>query len=251
MVTVGSGCWMTDAMGVVHAEGRPAATRTQHAIRVLVLLAECGEPPRESDPTDAVRAIRSELRLQAMDFWMRNPDYLADELVTMVEAGKVHEGYLDVAWSLLNDLEPDLRWYPMPRWFFGAYEQLDDAFSILETYGLAMLNRTGQPGKKSQRNQFFLTQAGADAAVALEEEPVLNWYAKQVKLVKLVAGDDVGQRLKDRQYQQATYAGTELGLDIAPIAPRVQHRLAVLRASAPTESRMPVNAGVDSTEGYA
>ncbi|WP_147457442.1 hypothetical protein [Micromonospora sp. CV4] len=242
---------MTEATGAIHAEGRPAATRTQHAIRVLVLLAECGEPVRDGDPTNAAKAIRSELRLQAMDFWMRNPDYLADELVTMVDAGKIHDGYLDVAWSLLNDPEPDLRWYPMPRWFFGAYEQLDDAFAMLETYGLATLKRTGQPGKKSQRNQFFLTQAGAEAAVELAEEPVLGWYAKQVKRVKLVAGDDVGQRLKDRQYQQATYAGTELGLDIAPIAPRVQQRLAALRASAPAQSITSVAAGADSTGGYA
>ncbi|SCF19220.1 hypothetical protein [Micromonospora saelicesensis] len=186
-----------------------------------------------------------------MDFWMRNPDYLADELVTMIEARKIHDDHLNVAWSLLNDPEPDLRWYPMPRWFFGAYEQLDDAFAMLETYGLAMLQRTGQPGKKSQRNQFFLTQEGADAAIELAEEPLLGWYAKQVKRVKLVAGDDVGQRLKDRQYQQATYAGTELGLDIAPIASRVQHRLAALRASVLTQSRTIVAASADSTGGYA
>ncbi|NUT53507.1 MAG: hypothetical protein HOV94_40400, partial [Saccharothrix sp.] len=68
-----------------------------------------------------------------MDFWLRNPDYLADELVSMVEAGTADAGYLNTARSLLDDPEPDLRWYPMPRWFFGAYEQLDDAFSILET----------------------------------------------------------------------------------------------------------------------
>jgi hypothetical protein len=58
-----------------------------------------------------VKAIRSELKLQAMDFWMRNPDYLADELVTMVQAGKIDGRFLNVAWSLLNDPEPDLHWY--------------------------------------------------------------------------------------------------------------------------------------------
>jgi hypothetical protein len=80
------------------------------------------------DPVGTVQAIRSELRLQAMDSWMRNPDYLADELVTMIEAGELEDGYLDVAWSSLNDPESDLHWYPMPRWFYGAYEQLGDAF---------------------------------------------------------------------------------------------------------------------------
>lgn len=180
-----------------------------------------------------------------MDFWMRNPDYLADELVTLVEGGTIVHGFLDTARSLLNDPEPDLHWYPMPRWFFGAYEQLDDAFALLETYGLATLKRTGQPGKKSQRNQFYLTQAGADAAVELAHDPVLGWYARQVKLVALVAGDDVGQRLKDRQYEQATYAGTELGLDIAPIAPRVRERLDFIQAFRPAAA----GAAADGTDG--
>lgn len=181
----------------------------------------------DQDPVGAVKAIRSELRLQAMDFWMRNPDYLADQLVDLVESGKISRGYLETAKSLLDDPEPDLHWYPMPRWFYGAYEQLDDAFTLLETYGLATLRRTGQPGKQSQRNQFYLTQAGVDAALELAQDPVLGWYDKQVKLVALVAGDDAGARLKARQYERATYAGTDLGLDIAPIAPRVRERLEV------------------------
>ncbi|WP_328647143.1 hypothetical protein OHS58_03785 [Amycolatopsis sp. NBC_00348] len=180
-----------------------------------------------------VKSVRSELRLQAMDFWLRNPDYLADELVSMVEAGTADSSYLVTARSLLDDPEPDLRWYPMPRWFFGAYEQLDDAFSLLETYGLASLRRTGQPGKQSKRNLFFLTDAGAAAVAELSTDPILGWYAEQVKLVALVAGDDGGQALKDRQYRQATYAGTDLGVAIAPIAPRVRERLEALSAAAP------------------
>jgi hypothetical protein len=204
---------------------RPSATRTQHAIRLLVLLAECGDPVHGEGPAEAVTVIRSELRLQAMDFWMRNPDYLADQLVEMVENGKIEDSFLNTARALLDDPEPDLHWYPMPRWFFGAYEQLDNAFTLLETYGLASLARTGAPGKKSQRNQFYLTHAGALAAAELAKDPVLGWYDKQVKLVALVAGEDVGKRLKARQYEQATYAGTELGLTIAPIASRVRERL--------------------------
>jgi hypothetical protein len=237
-------------MEAAAADGRPAATRTQHAIRLLVLLAACGEPAMPGDPAGAVQAIRSELRLQAMDFWMRNPDYLADELVSMVEAGELQDSFLDTAWSLLNDPEPDLHWYPMPRWFYGAYEQLDDAFALLETYGLATLKRTGEPTRKSQRNQFFLTRAGATAAAELANEPVLDWYAKQVNLVKIVAGDDNGQSLKDRQYRQATYAGTELGLDIDPIAPRVRQRLAAKQTSTLISSEPAAAASADIAGGH-
>lgn len=211
---------------------RPAHTRTQHAIRLLVLMDRTGEVVADGDPSAAVKAVRSELRLQAMDFWMRNPDYLADELISGVESGALAAGMLDVARSLLDDPEPDLHYYPMPRWFYGAYEAIDDAMALLETYGLATFRRSGEPGSKSYRNLMFLTAAGERAVVELAADPVLGWYVRQAELVELVAGDTVGSKLKERQYEQATYAGTELGLDIAPIAEHVRSRLDGFRSSA-------------------
>lgn len=204
---------------------RPSHTRTQHAIRLLVLLDRTGEAVLHGDPDAAVKAVRSELRLQAMDFWMRNPDYLADELITQFEVGDLEHSYVETARGLLDDPEPDLHWYPMPRWFYGAYEAIDDAVALLETYGLAIFRRTGVPGAKSQGNQLFLTGKGAEAVAELGKDEVLSWYLRQADLVALVAKDTVGSKLKDRQYEQSTYAGTELGLIIAPIADQVRHRL--------------------------
>lgn len=210
---------------------RPSHTRTQHALRLLVLMDRTGEPSTEGDPPVAIKAVRSELRLQAMDFWMRNPDYLADEVISQVLDGKLPNTYLKVARSLLDDPEPDLHYYPMPRWFYGAYEAIDDAMSLLETYGLATFRRSGTPGTKSHRNQLFLTADGAAAVAEIASDPVLGWYTRQTELVAQVAGCTVGSKLKDRQYEQATYAGTELGLDIAPIAEHVRKRLDGLDAA--------------------
>lgn len=216
---------------------RSPHTRTQHALRLLVLLDRTGGEVLEGDPVGAVKAVRSELRLQAMDFWMRNPDYLADELISQVEEGMLDSRYLDVARSLLDDPEPDLHYYPMPRWFYGAYEAIDDAMALLETYGLAVFRRSGEPGTRSFRNQLFLTGAGSTAVAEISQDPVLGWYARQAELVAAAAGETVGSKLKERQYEQATYAGTELGLDIAPIAERVREHLknAVLPAAKTTE----------------
>jgi len=220
------------AADVAKSIERPVHTRTQHAIRLLVLMDRTGEAVADGDPPSAVKAVRSELRLQAMDFWMRNPDYLADELISAVASGALATGMLTLARGLLDDPEPDLHYYPMPRWFYGAYEAIDDAMSLLETYGLATFRRSGEPGSKSHRNQMFLTAAGEQAVVELTADPVLGWYARQADLVALVAGDTVGSKLKERQYEQATYAGTELGLDIAPIAEHVRKRLDDLAPSA-------------------
>lgn len=226
MVSLGGRCLMAaDSAAPIE---RPAHTRTQHAVRLLVLMDRTGEGVADGDPPTAVKAVRSELRLQAMDFWMRNPDYLADELISAVESHALADGFLGIARSLLDDPEPDLHYYPMPRWFYGAYEAIDDAMALLETYGLATFRRAGEPGSKSYRNQMFLTAAGVRAVGELTADPVLGWYVRQAELVALVAGDTVGSRLKERQYEQATYAGTELGLDIAPIADHVRKRLDAL-----------------------
>jgi hypothetical protein len=185
---------------VTQSEGGDAAVRPtpsvmQHAIRLLVILDACGEPVKQGDPDGSVAVIRAELRLQALDFWLRNPDYLAGELLRKIEAGQLPETYLPTVEELLESPEPDLHWYPMPRWHHGAYEAIDDAFSVLSAYGLALVRRLGGI-KKTARSQFFLTDAGQQAVVGLAVEPVLRWYTEQVKLVALVAGDDNGSTLK-------------------------------------------------------
>lgn len=210
---------------------RPEASIMQHAIRLMVIIDRCGDPVSTGDPEECVAVIRAELRLQALDFWLRNPDYLAGELLTKVEGGDLPECYLRVVEHLLDSPEPDLHWYPMPRWHHGAYEAIDDAFSVLSAYGLAVVRRLGGL-RKTARSQFFLTAAGRAAVAQLASEPVLSWYTEQVKLVAVVAGDDNGSALKKRQYQQAEYARTKLGVHIAPIHFAVRERLEATKAVA-------------------
>jgi hypothetical protein len=218
---------MTDRPSLTVAEpDRPEATKNQHAIRVLVLLYTCGDPVTDADPGGFVKVIRSELRLQALDFWLRNPDYLADQVISKVAAGELDATrYLPLAKELLEGSEPNLHWYPMPKWLRGAYEALDDSFSILQSYGLAEVRRKGIPPQR-YRNEFFLSSTGVAAAIELAADPILSWYGQQAELVSLVAGSDKGGRLKERQYEQAQYAQTQLGLRIAPVAPVVRQRLA-------------------------
>lgn len=217
--------------GDASLDARPSPSVMQHAIRLIVLLDGCGEPVVQGDPDGCVAVIRAELRLQALDFWLRNPDYLAGELLSMVEADRLSaEEYIPVIEDLLDSPEPDLHWYPMPRWHHGAYEAIDDAFSVLSAYGLAQVRRKGGI-RKTARSQFFLTKAGRAAVDGLRTEKVLSWYTDQVKLVALVAGSDVGSKLKQRQYEQAEYARTKLGTNIAPIHAGVRERLGAVTAA--------------------
>ena len=200
-------------------------------MRLLFLLRDAGEfPTNPPDPVGTVAVIRSEVRLHALDFWLRNPDYLADELLTEVEAGRLANEYVAVARQLLDDPEPQLRRYPMERWLYGAYDAIDDAVALLETAGLARVRRSGNPGYRPRTN-LYLTSAGKEAADQIEQlAESLSWYRRQITVVLAVAGDNPGTTLKERQYRQAEYADTELGSRIAPIASRVRRRLEQLSA---------------------
>lgn len=207
--------------------------RTPHrdAIRILFILNAGGTP--FSDPNDSMVAkiFRGEARLHAFDFWMRNPDYLASELLDAYETtGDVK--HRQAAEAIFDNDEPDLRRVPMIRYLFGAYERLDDALSLLRSRDLVRI--TGIKGKtKVHETDFILTVRGVDVcANAVVIEPVLEWYASRSALVAGIAGARGGSALKAKQYEQAAYAQTQLGGIIPPIGPEVQKRLNQLKQAA-------------------
>lgn len=138
----------------------------QGALRMLFLLDRCGEAPAPGSHAAAVGAvavITAEKKLQALHFWMRNPDYLAYELLCRVEANELDNTWIAKAEELLDSQEPELRLYPMLRHRFGAFEPIDDSFSYLAAAGLAECHRSGGPGQV-QRTDLYLLPAGREAA---------------------------------------------------------------------------------------
>lgn len=121
--------------GVVVSPTVPAfrGTREQHLVRVVFLLRHCGTDPGPSAPNGALSEMRSQLRLQALDFWLRNPDYLADDLLNEYDRSK-DLALVDEARRILDDREPEVRRLPMTKYMFGAYEPLDDVLAPLVTY---------------------------------------------------------------------------------------------------------------------
>jgi hypothetical protein len=195
---------------------------------LLFLLDRAGDPPDAAAPAGTVASVRGQLRLQAMDFWLRNPDYLADELLTEVEAGRLGRDRLDEIAGLLEGDEPDVRRYPMVRYLFGAFEPLDDALALLYQHQLFTIVRAGRGGRVG-RHDYHLLKAGHERAEDLRvRAPVLNWYDARAQLVALVSAGKGGAQLKARQYEQAEYAITARNSRIRPITARVRNRLAML-----------------------
>lgn len=209
-------------------------SREQDAVRILLLIDGACDPPSQVDLADpglagAVGVVRAQVKLQKLDFWLRNPDYLADELLTDYESSGELQ-LLTRAEEILNSEEPEVRCYPMLRHHFGAYEPLEDALAVLRSAGLVIRRRRGTVQRVRQHDYFLMPSGRAVAAEITSTYPVFQYYVDRVKLVLALAGESGGSELKARQYLQREYAEAEMGSRIGSVSGRARARLARLRA---------------------
>ncbi|MFO0246355.1 MAG: hypothetical protein ACK53H_13435 [Betaproteobacteria bacterium] len=207
-------------------------TDQQTAVRLLAAICAAALPETNDNfGADVVGLLRAQSRLQALDFWIRYPDYLANELLNEFEKSGAKDD-LELARRIFDDREPDLRRVPMIRYHFGAFEPLHNPLSILRSRDLVRQHRHGQPGHVTE-TWYLLTKAGREAMEKLAVAAVeLAWYRDRAAVAARIAGSAGGGSLKERQYLQAEYATTPLKLVIPSIANRVRERIDVLSMGA-------------------
>ncbi len=204
----------------------------QDVVRLLLLISVAAEPlgvPRPPRaPDDAVAVVESQVRLQKLDFWVRNPDYLANELLSRYEDGGDPADLHEAERILLSE-EPEVRSYRMLRHLFGAYEELDEALALLATPRLVLQRR--RHGGERARTDYYLTADGARAAErAVRQAQSLNYYVDRTRLVLDLADGRRGGQLRDVQYLQQEYRDAAHGSQIGGIAGRARARLQAVLA---------------------
>lgn len=202
--------------------GSPSLTAT----RVLVMMDALGDPiaPGGLVP-GAVTRICSLTRVQKLDFWMRNPDYLANELLTELENGRVALVNIeDHIVRMLDGDAPSLHSYPMERYLYGAYEFIDDALAVLKSYGQIAHRRASDAGNLA-RHDYYLMKAGRTTVQRMRAEiPELEWYYEQAAAIAIISDATYGSTARKRQYEQPEYEGTAHGDIIPSILERVMDR---------------------------
>ena len=208
-------------------------TDQQSAVRLLAAICAAATPVDNVElGDDVVGVLQAQSRLQALDFWIRYPDYLANELLDEFEkSGSMDD--LELVRRIFEDREPDLRCVPMIRYHFGAFEPLHNPLAILRSRDLVRQHRHGEPGHVRD-TWYLLTKAGREAMEKLADAAdELAWYRDRAEVAARVAGAAGGAALKDRQYLQTEYKATPLKETIPPIADRVRVRLAELSKGTP------------------
>lgn len=212
------------------AQGQ-VTSRLQDAVRLLLLIDGAAEPlddpPPPAAPAGAVAVFRTQVGLQKLDFWLRNPDYLANVLLDRYE----ETGNQEMLWEaerILNSEEPEVRRYPMLRYRFGAYEPLDGALSVLAGPGLVFRRREGTIDRTRQHNYYLTARGRTVAREIVAEVPELAYYVDRVALLMRLTAGRGGTALKDEQYREQEYADARWHSPIAPISDRVRARLKAL-----------------------
>lgn len=173
------------------------------------------------------RVFAGESRLQALDFWVRYPDYLADEMLSQYEQG--HDvSFLAQARRIFENEEPSLRKIPMLRRYFGAYEPLDTSLGILKSRGLVLPRTRKAMDGKSSHDFLTGTFSRQKRDEIVSAFPTLEWYRARTALVLNVANGRGGFDLKKRQHAQKEYHEAQTGDLIPIIAERVLKRLEAL-----------------------
>jgi hypothetical protein len=198
----------------------------QNTIRVLFILYFFSEAHSDSQKTELVKVFHSEVRIQKIDFLLRYPSYLCDELMNLIDKDEsLRSEITKEIENILNSNEPKLKTKEMQRFFFGAYDKLDEIIAFLWGYGFIKFDSKRRLDMKQHQKTYYITKYGQEKIDdGLTKLPALGWYVKRCKLIKRYFGDLTGTELKEMQYEHPEYRKANWNELIRDIETRVRTR---------------------------
>jgi len=176
-------------------------------IRILLILYTFCE--RIGDNSDGVFGVfRTEIKIQALDFLLRYPDFLSMELMDLMESNSqiMREEVKSIIYGIYQDREPEIRSEEMGKFFHGAYESIDDVIAFLVSVGLIRYDSKKRIDGKEYDKMYYVTH---NCALKIESELInshaIKWYSDRCELIRKFFGEFSGSELKTRQYRYAQY----------------------------------------------
>lgn len=193
-------------------------------LRVFLILYVFGEPCSDSKFINARKIFQSEQRIQKIDFLLRNPDYLCYELILLVKANPaIKEEVRLIVKEIFKSKEPTFKRQEMERFFFGAYEDIDDAIAFLKSIGfIEFSSRKRTDLKVVIEKKYYVNQYAIDKFLGeIDNLPSLRWYLDRCHLIKKYFGNLSGNQLRISQYRIKEYKNTSFNEYIGSIKEEV------------------------------
>lgn len=193
-------------------------------LRIFLILFYFGDDFSSDEYPEYKKIFKSEVRIQKIDFLIRNPDYLAYELLLIATKDPSRKQEIkEIVKSIYDTAEPQLRRLEMERFFFGAYEDIDDVIGFLKSVGFIGFTSKKSSDLKTIDKQYFVTQyAISKVNSTIDNLSALAWYTKRCELIKHYFGNLSGSQLKVSQYQIEEYRNTSFKNFIGEISETVK-----------------------------
>lgn len=179
-------------------------------IRIFYIIYFFSETYEGSKYEDCCKVLNTEVKIQKLDFLIRNPDYLCFELLELCNRNDMDKKEIkEIIKNIFYSHEPQIRRLEMERFFFGAYEDIDEVIAFLVTVGFIKYEVERNSVLKLTEKRYYVTNL-ADEKMKLPKDdmPYLKWYLERCVLIKKYFGEYTGTQLKNLQYKIDRYRDT-------------------------------------------
>lgn len=179
-------------------------------IRIFYIIYFFSEMYAGSENEDCCKVLNTEVKIQKLDFLIRNPDYLCFELLEVCNRNDVDKNEIKgIVKNIFYSHEPQIRRLEMERFFFGAYEDIDEVIAFLVTVGFIKYKVQRNSVLKLTEKRYYVTNlADEKMKLPMDNIPYLKWYLDRCLLIKQYFGEYTGTQLKNLQYKIDQYRDT-------------------------------------------
>lgn len=172
------------------------------------------------------KLLKDEVRIQKIDFLIRYPDYLAYEILELAnEKDEIKNEIKDIVKNIFNSKEPTIRKDEMERFFFGAWEAIDDTIAFLISRNLIYFeSKKHTDGKVGQKFYYLTNLAINKIENNLSSIESIQWYFQRCQLIWKYFGNFSGKELRVNQYKHEEYKSTPLKEYIKGIEGKVKQK---------------------------
>lgn len=178
-------------------------------LRITLILYTFSKPIPKGYNIDIARVFNTEIKIQALDFLLRYPDFLSCELMDlMVNDNSIDKSKIQ---SIIKEIyaneEPILRVEEMQKFFFGAYESIDGVILFLKSVGFVDFESKRRSDLQTYDKTYYITSRCIQQVENnLLNIPSVKWYYDRCELIKTYFDNFNGSDLKKRQYRYKEYA---------------------------------------------
>lgn len=196
------------------------SSKLRDRLRILLILYFFSEDRTHPKLSDCVKLLESEVKIQKIDFLLRYPSYFCYELILLIRDRQIKDGeeIKAIIKEIFGSKEPQIRTQEMQRFFFGAFEKLDNVIAFLKSLNLIHYESDRSIDGRIVNKKYWVTKKACNAIKnSLLELESIKWYSERCKLIHSFFGGLSGTELKEMQYEIEEYKNASLNSYIQDI----------------------------------